>query len=52
MLSFSLNFDPVFTMASQIVNGLFGAYTVPLGITLGLGILGVIVTAFRTLSKG
>ena len=52
MLSFSLDFDPVFTMASQIINGLFSAYTVPLGITLGLGILGVIVGAFKALSKG
>jgi len=47
MLSFSLDFTDVFNMASQIVNGLFPVYLVPLGISLGIAILGVIASAFR-----
>ncbi len=47
MLSFSLDFTGVFDMASQMVNGLFPIYMVPLGIALGIGILGVIVGAFK-----
>ncbi len=49
MLSFSLDFTGVFDFASQIVNGLFPIYLVPLGIALGIGILGVIVKAFRNI---
>jgi hypothetical protein len=52
MLSFSLNFSGIFTNASQIVNGLFPVYLVPLGITLGIGILGVIVKAFSSIIRG
>lgn len=52
MLSFSLNFSGVFTNASQIVNGLFPIYLVPLGITLGIGILGVVVKAFSSIIRG
>lgn len=51
MLSFVLDFSAVFTNASQIVNGLFPVYLVPLGITLGLGILGVIVKAFSAIVR-
>lgn len=51
-LSFSLDFTGVFTNASQIVNGLFPVYLVPLGITLGIGILGVIVKAFGSIIRG
>lgn len=46
-MSFSLDFSGVFTQASSIVNGLFPVYLVPLGITLGLAILGYITKAFR-----
>jgi len=46
MLSFSLDFSGVFTMANTIINGLFPIYLVPLGISLGIGILAVIVKAF------
>jgi len=52
MLSFSLNFDGVFNSASAIVQGLFPVYLVPLGITLGIGILGVIVRAFGQIIRG
>ena len=51
MLSFSLDFSGVFDFASQIVNGLFPIYMVPLGIALGIGILAVIVRAFRGIVK-
>ncbi len=52
MLSFSLDFSGVFNNASQIVNGLFPIYLVPLGIPLGIGILGVVVKAFSSLIRG
>jgi len=52
MLSFSLDFTGVFENASTIVNGLFPVYLVPLGITLGIGILGIIVKAFSTIIRG
>jgi hypothetical protein len=52
MLSFSLDFRGVFSNASAIVNGLFPVYLVPLGLTLGIGILGVIVKAFSSIIRG
>ena len=52
MLSFALNFSGVFDTASTIINGLFPVYMVPLGIALGIGILGVIVAAFRGMFRG
>ena len=51
-LSFSLDFSGVFSNASQIVNGLFPIFLVPLGITLGIGILGVITKAFSGIIRG
>ncbi len=51
-MTFSLDFSGVFTQASQIVNGLFPVYLVPLGITLGLGILGYITKAFKGIVHG
>jgi len=47
MLSFAMNFSGVFDMASTIINGLFPVYMIPLGIALGIGILGIIVAAFK-----
>lgn len=52
MLSFYLDFSGVLTSSSQIVNGLFPVYLVPLGITFGIGILAVIVKAFSTIIRG
>ncbi len=52
MLSFSLDFSGVFSNASQIVNGLFPVYLVPLGITLGIGILAIVVRAFSQIIRG
>jgi hypothetical protein len=51
MLSFSLDFTGVFDMASEIINGLFPVYLVPLGISLGIGILGIIVRAFSKIVR-
>jgi hypothetical protein len=52
MLSFNLDFSGIFETASTIVNGLFPVYLVPLGITLGIGILTVIVKAFSSILRG
>jgi hypothetical protein len=51
MLSFSLDFTDVFSMASTMINGLFPVYLVPLGISLGIGILGIIVRAFSRIVR-
>jgi hypothetical protein len=48
-MSFSLDFSGVFTQASAIVNGLFPVYLVPMGIALGIGILGYITKAFKSI---
>lgn len=37
----------IWNTASQIINGLFGVYTVPVGLTLGMGVLLMIVNAFK-----
>lgn len=50
-MSFSLDFSGVFTMASTIVNSLFGVYIVPLGLSLGVAILGLIAGAFTKFIK-
>jgi hypothetical protein len=52
MMSFSLDFTGVFDNASQIVNGLFPVYLVPLGITLGVGLVSVIARAFKGALSG
>lgn len=44
MLSFSMDFTNIWSMASSLINGLFPVYLVPLGISLGIGILGIVVT--------
>lgn len=51
-MNFSVpDFSGVFGMASNLVNGLFPIYLLPLGITLGIGILGFIVKAFNGILK-
>ena len=49
MLSINLDtyLPQIWETTNQIVNGLFGAYMVPIGLALGLGILSVIVKAFK-----
>jgi hypothetical protein len=51
MFSFSFDFSSVFTMASQIISGLFPIYIVPLGFSLAFGILGYIVAAFSKIVR-
>ena len=52
MLSFSIGFGTVFETASQIINSLFSVYLLPLGISLGLMLLGAIMFALRRLDLG
>jgi len=52
MLSFSLDMSGVFNTATTIINGLFPAYLIPLGITLGIGVLGLIAATFSKLLRG
>jgi hypothetical protein len=53
-MAFSINIpvDSIFSTASTIVNSLFPVYIIPVGITLGIGILGVIVRAFQGVVRG
>jgi hypothetical protein len=49
MLSIDLSgyLPQIWETANQVINGLFGAYLVPIGLALGLGVLSVIVKAFK-----
>lgn len=49
MLSINLEqyLPSIWETANEVINGLFGAYLVPIGLALGLGVLGVIVKAFK-----
>lgn len=49
MLSINLEqyLPDIWSTANQVINGLFGAYLVPIGLSLGLGVLGVVVKAFK-----
>ncbi len=53
MLSIDLStyLPQIWETANQIINGLFGAYTVPIGLGLGLGVLGIIAKAFKSVIK-
>ena len=50
-LSFSLDWSGVFQNASTIIQGFFPIYIVPIGITLGIGLLGIITGAFTKALK-
>ena len=49
MLSINLEqyLPSIWETANQVINGLFGAYLVPIGLSLGLGVLAVVVKAFK-----
>lgn len=47
-LSFSVDWPGIFQTASSIINGLFPVYMVPLGLMLGVAVLGLIVRAFKS----
>ena len=53
MLSINLEqyLPDIWSTANQVINGLFGAYLVPIGLALGLGVLGVVVKAFKGVVK-
>lgn len=51
MLSISLGFVEAFSITSQLINDLFPVYLVPFGITLGLGILALLVKAVSSLTN-
>lgn len=46
-MSFSFNWDNIWTQASDIVNGLFPVFAIPIGLALGMGILAYIVREVR-----
>lgn len=49
MLSINLEsyLPDIWETANQVINGLFGAYIVPVGLALGIGVLGLIMKAFK-----
>lgn len=52
MLSFSLEFAQAFSLTSQLISDLFPVYLLPVGISLGLGILALLVKALKVLDIG
>ena len=46
-MSISLNFDGMLENASTIINGLWPVFVVPIGIALGMGLLGKIIGEIR-----
>jgi len=46
-MSLSLNFDGMLTQAGTIINGLWPVFVVPIGIALGMGLLGKIIGEIR-----
>jgi len=51
-LSFSVDWAAIFDTASSIINGLFPVYLIPLGLMLGVAVLGMIVKAFKSVLHG
>ena len=49
MLSINLEgyLPQIWQTANQVINGLFGAYLVPIGLSLGLGVLALVFKAFK-----
>jgi hypothetical protein len=45
-MSLSFDFSGLLHNAATFVNGLFPVYSLPLGISLAMGILGVLVASF------
>jgi hypothetical protein len=46
-MSLSLNFDGMLSQAGAIINGLWPVFIVPIGIALGMGLLGKIIAEIR-----
>jgi hypothetical protein len=51
-MSFSINLESVLSTASTFVNGLLPVYLLPLGITVAVGILGMLSAAFNKIFRG
>jgi hypothetical protein len=51
-MSFSIDFGGVLDQAGEIFNGLFPILIFPVGITLGIALLGFIFNAVRNSLKG
>lgn len=53
MLSINLEqyLPNIWNTASEIINGLFGAYLIPIGLAIGLGVLTLVVKAFKGVVK-
>lgn len=47
MLSLNLSFEPLYSLASTLVNGMLPVLLVPFGISLAFLVLAVITKAFR-----
>jgi len=52
MFNLSLGFDIAFSTASQLITDLLPVYLLPVGITLGLMILGAVGMALRKINLG
>lgn len=52
LVSFSLDFSGMMDTANNIYESLGPAFVFPLGITLGIGILGLVFTAVVKVIKG
>lgn len=46
-MSLSLDFGDMLGQAGQIINGLWPVFIVPVGIALGMGLLGKIISEIR-----
>lgn len=51
MFSFDLSFNTALTLASQVFNGMLPVYLVPLGVALGVMILGLLIKAMSGMKR-
>lgn len=51
MLSFSLTFGTALDLASDLVGGMLPVYLVPLGVALGVFILGALIKAMSGIKR-
>lgn len=47
-MSFSFDWDAIWSQTSNIVNGLFPVFAIPIGLALGMGILAYIVRSIKS----
>lgn len=51
-MSFSLDVDSLLGTAFSLVNSLFPVFVIPLGISIGIGLLRMVVKAFDSIVRG